>query len=319
MCVNGCMATHLTSLSAALLLIAGCCAAHAAELGDAQVGSYIGQPLVADIELTAIADPAAPLTVRLASPDVYRGANITMHPVLSSLVLSVLRRDGRQYLHITSARPVASEYVHLFLDLAEGNKHNVRAATLWFAPDPAPPPVAAPAPAPVALAAKPAAATAPAPRPVRVLTLASAPACPQKFSEEQIKACAATEYQNGLLSAQIVELEAKVKELQLAAEAKAEVKVEPKAEPVKKMTPPLAPPKPVVKHEEGFPWLLVSGIAVLLLGIGGGGYVMLRRRKKKSVEAAAADSVAWYSKLASRFKRKPKAILITEPGQGGAA
>lgn len=344
MCVNGYMPTKFHSLSAALLLAAALGAAHAAELGDAQVRSYIGQPLVADIELTAIADANQAITVRLASADVYRGANIAMHPVLAGLVMTVVRRDGRQFLHMTSTRPVASEYVHLFVELAEGNKRSVRAATLWLAPDPnpAPPvvpaaaPAAAPVAAPVTASAKAVAPVrevreareepAPAPKPARVLSLPSAAAsCPQKFSEEQIKACAATEYQNGLLSAQIVELEDKIKVLQLAAEGKhassaaASAAAPAVTAPVKKVTPSLLPPKPAVKPEAGFPWLLVSGIVLLLAAIGGGVYFVLSRRKKPSVEAAAADSVAWYSKLASRFKRKPKAILLTEEDEGGAA
>jgi hypothetical protein len=334
MCVNGYMATKLLSLSAALLLVAALGAAHAAELGDAQVGSYMGQPLVADIELTSVADASQAVTVRLASPDVYRGANIAMHPVLASLAMTVVRRDGRQYLHLTSSRPVASEYIHLFLELSDGGKRNVRAATLWLAADPNPaPPAPAPVPAVTAPVATAAAAKSapvvreprddPAPKPVRVLTLPSAgAACPQKFSEEQIKACAATEYQNGLLSAQIVELEDKIKVLQLAAEGKspaASASASASAVSAKKVTPSLLPPKPVAKAEAGFPWLLVSGIVVLLAAIGGGVYFWLSRRKKPSVEAAAADSVAWYSKLASRFKRKPKAILLTEPEEGGDA
>jgi hypothetical protein len=344
MCVNGYMATKLLSLSAALLLAAALGAAHAAELGDAQVGSYMGQPLVADIELTSVADASQAVTVRLASPDVYRGANIAMHPVLASLAMTVVRRDGRQYVHLTSSRPVASEYIHLFLELSDGGKRNVRAATLWLAADPNPAPPPAPAPAVTVPVAAPVVAKAansvaavreprdepaPAPKPVRVLTLPSAGAsCPQKFSEEQIKACAATEYQNGLLSAQIVELEDKIKVLQLAAEGKAPAasasasaaaSAASSAAPAKKITPSLLSPKPVAKVEAGFPWLLVSGIVVLLAAIGGGVYFWLSRRKKPSAEAAAADSVAWYSKLASRFKRKPKAILLTEPEEGGDA
>jgi hypothetical protein len=308
MCVNEGMATHF--LSPLLLLVLLNCA-QAAELGDAVVLSHIGQPLVADIELTGVADPAQAVSVRLASPDVFRGANIGMHPVLAGLNLSVMRRDGRQFLHITSVRAVDTEYVHLFLDLGDGGKRNVRAATLWFTPDPNPPP-----PLPVAPRPAPATPVEP-PRPAIVLRVPSAPAaCPQKFSEEQIKACTASEYQNGLLSAQIVELEEKVKTLQLAMEAKAEPAPPPK--PVKKITPPLAPPKPVPKPAAGFPWLLVSGVLVVLAALGGGVFFMLRRRKAKPVEAAAADTVAWYSKLASRFKRKPKAILIEEETPPGA-
>ncbi|NHZ89502.1 hypothetical protein F2P45_10820 [Massilia sp. CCM 8733] len=211
--------------------------AHAAELGEAQVRSYIGQPLVADVELTSLAEPGTSVQVRLADPDVWRGANVRMHPVLSNLTLSVMRRDGRQFLHITSVKPVEGDYVHLFLTLGEGGKREVRAVTLWLSHDPQPappppPPVALPVPVPVPVPvpaappvspvrAEPArvAAPAPAPRPVRVLQLPSAtPAsCPQ-ISEDQLKTCADLDRKNGVLSARIVELEEKVKLLQRAIE-----------------------------------------------------------------------------------------------------
>ena len=321
MCVNECMATKFLTLSAALTLAGALACAQAAELGDAQVRSYIGQPLVADIELTADAGQA--VTVQLASADVYRGANTAMHPVLASLTMSVQRRDGRQFLHLASSKPVASDYVHLFLDLAEGNKHNVRAATLWLSPDPNPPPPPPPQPVPVPVPVAPArVVTAPVaapeepvrpPKPALVLHLPSAPAaCPQKFSDEQIKACSEAEYKNGLLSAQIVELEEKLKTLQLTIDNKAEPAAAKPAKAAKKVTPPLMPPKAPAPAAAGFPWLLVSSIGVLLAALGAGAFFVMSRRKAKSVETAAADSVAWYTRLASRFKRKPKAILITE-------
>ncbi|UOD27714.1 hypothetical protein INH39_19655 [Massilia violaceinigra] len=222
-----------TTLMFSLLLAVALANADAAELGDVQVRSYIGQPLVADVELTSLAEPAASVQVRLADPDVWRGANVRMHPVLSNLSMSVMRRDGRQFLHITSVKPVEGDYVHLFLTLGEGGKREVRAVTLWLSHDPQPappppPPVAVAVPAPAALPAAPVraeparvAAPAPAPRPVRVLQLPSAaPAsCPQ-ISEDQIKTCADLDRKNGVLSARIVELEEKVKLLQRAIEGK---------------------------------------------------------------------------------------------------
>ncbi len=296
--------------------------AQAAELGEPVVRSHLGQPLIADIELTALANPNMPVVVRVASADVYKGANIGMHPVLGSINMSVMRRDGRQFLHITSIKPVDSENIHLFLDLTEGTRRNVRAVTLWLTPDPTPaprPPVVAPAPLPVPVPAPvPApvpfkvlpAAPDPAPRierprPARVINVpSSGPACPQaQFSEEQIKTCAAMDYKNGLLSAQIVELEEKVKQLQLAIEGKVPAPVPPPAAVVKKVQPP-PPAKPVPKPTGGFPWLLMIGIALGLLAIGGAVWFVLSRRKGKTVETAAADSVAWYARLAGKFKRK---------------
>jgi hypothetical protein len=275
------------------------------------VRSHTGQPLIADIELTTLVDPAQSVGVRIANADVYRAANIGMSPVLASMNMTVMRRDGKQFLHITSVKAVDSEYIHLFLELSDGSKRNIRAATLWLTPDPnpAPPPVpvpvakpAMPAPAEPAVSDKPA---APVPR--------RAAACPQQFSAEQVKACAATDYRNGLLSAQIVELEEKVKALQVAMENRAEPAAAKPVKPVKHaVTPPLLPPKPAPAPASGFPWLLVSGIILLLAAMGGGVFFFLSRRKSKTVETAAADSAAWYARLVARFKRKPKAILLTE-------
>lgn len=312
--------------------------AQAAELGEPVVRSYAGQPLVADIELTALADPGQAVVVRLASADVYKVANIAMQPVLSSLNMSVMRRDGRQFLHITSTRPVNAEYLHLFLDLAEGGKRNVRAATLWLSPDPNPAPapapavapklplVAAPVPVPMPVPVKPAplAEPAPLPKPARVLRLPAPPAvCPAPMSAEKVQACAETDYKNGLLSAQIVELEEKVKALQVAMEqggmaaaaAPAVAKVTP---PIAKITPPLTPAKAAAKPASGFPWLWVSGLLLLLVAVGGGGWFWLRRRKLRPVDTDASESIAWYSRIAGRLRPTPK-TAAAEGGEPPAA
>lgn len=136
-------------------------AAGAAELGDAQVRSYIGQQLAADIELNMLDAPASPVQVRLADPNVYRGANIGMPHVLSTLNMTVTQRNGRQFLHVTSLAPVESSRLHLFLELADGGQRGVRLVTLSMAPNPNPPPL----PAPVRIAA-PVVVDTPAPAPV---------------------------------------------------------------------------------------------------------------------------------------------------------
>lgn len=139
------------ALLAAIAVISG---AGAAELGEARVTSFIGQPLAADIELTVLDNPAGQVEARLANPNVYRGGNLGMPHVLSTLSMSVMRRDGRQFLHVTSLAPVESSRLHLYLELLDGGQRNVRLVTLSLAPDPnpkpAPPPVPVPAPLPVA-------------------------------------------------------------------------------------------------------------------------------------------------------------------------
>ncbi|NRR30960.1 LPXTG cell wall anchor domain-containing protein [Oxalobacteraceae bacterium] len=194
---------------------------HAAELGEVIARSYIGQQLTADIELIALApDEQASLPVRLAQPDVYAGSNIRMNPALSGVHMSVLRRDQRQFLHITTSQPIEANYLHLFVELGAPGRQVVRAATVWLQSDPrpaAPPPVAvtaplaasleqgetvpsdaallaamararrlaaaqhaAPAPAPVAAARR-----APSPRPAATSTVASAQAAADVAAPEQ--------------------------------------------------------------------------------------------------------------------------------------
>lgn len=304
----------LVRLSLALVLALFPGAGRAAELGDPVVLSYIGQPLVADIELTTVADPAQAVGVHLSSPDVYREANIGMHPVLASVNMSVMRRDGRQFLHLTSVKPVDSDHVLVFVDLLDGGKRNVRSATLWLSPDPnpAPPPLAIKPPAPVP--------DAPlrASKPEAIVLRQPVRTAPDPQSAEQNKACAAADYKNGLLSAQIVELEEKVKALQLAID-KRDAPAAAKPAPKKAIpTPALAPAKPATKAEGSFPWLWVIVIVAVMAALGGGVAFYLSRRKTEAADTAAADSVAWYTTLASRFRRKPKAILIPEDGAGDA-
>lgn len=329
---------NVVRLSVALLLGAAFACAQGAELGEPVVRSHAGQPLVADIELTALAEPSQAVVVRLASPDVYKVANIAVHPVLAGLNMSVMRRDGRQFLHITSTRPLNAEYLHLFLDLAEGGKRSVRAATLWLTPDPNPAPLAAsaPAPAPAPVAVKPAAGIAPlavplplvaepAPLPKSAARIVRVPApaasCPAPMSSEKVQSCAETDYKNGLLSAQIVELEEKVKALQVAIVQRG-ADVQSTVVPLKIVTPVATPSlaplkKPMAEPAAGFPWLLTTGLLLLLSASGGAVFFWLRRRQDNPADTDTAESVAWYSRVAGRFRRKAPAAPEPEPPAPG--
>lgn len=150
----------LASMASRLLVFITCallsCGIAAAEFGEPRISSYIGQPLALEVELTALASPTTPVQARLAHPDVYRGANIGMPSVLSTLAMRVSQRDGRQFLRVTSSAPVESSRLHLYLDLADGATRDVRLVTLFIAQNPNPPAPAAPFPVPV-----------PAPMPVK--------------------------------------------------------------------------------------------------------------------------------------------------------
>ncbi|MGX9731303.1 type IV pilus assembly protein FimV [Janthinobacterium aestuarii] len=137
----------------------------AAELGEMAVLSHVGQPLLAEIELTALApEEASGVAVRLASPDVYRGGGIGMDPALQTLTISPLERGGRHYVRVATRQAIQAGHVHLYLLLGNGSGAVVRLGTLWLTPAP---PAAAPVSAPVRPAV-PAPMPAPLPRPVPV-------------------------------------------------------------------------------------------------------------------------------------------------------
>ena len=313
-------------------LLAG--ASQAAELGEPRVSSYIGQPLVADVELLMLEDAAKPVAVRLAHPDVYRGANIGMAPVLSTLTMSVMRRDGRQFLHVTSLKPVDTPHLHLYLEMADGSQRNVRLATLWLAPDPnpAPPPAPVPVPAPVAAPVaepvkppvvavarpKPAAPKPPAPKPIpkaeppkaapvveKPVAEAPAACAPQPLPDTN--ACAVLGAKNTLLREELGQLEDKVKVLQVAMGASAS-----------SVMPPVKPYKPKKKKAEApapepeTPWALIAGGVAAVLALVAT-VLVLRKRKGARPARHAEPKVGLATRLKARFKRKPAPAKVAEP------
>ncbi|WP_143084642.1 hypothetical protein [Massilia yuzhufengensis] len=292
------------------------------------MSSWLGQPLVADIELTLLEDAATPVQVRLADANVYKVANIGMPAVLSSLKLSVMRRDGRQFLHVTSLKPVDAAHLHLYLELLDGGQRSVRLATVWLSPDPnpapAPAPVAAPVPAPasapapavvkqaapepkpvprpVAPAARPKPAVA-APPPKAEPVPAGAACVPQVTKQES--ACVALGAKNAMLREQLGQLEDKVKVLQVAMGA-APASVLP---PVKTHQPRKKKPVPV--PEPGWPWPLLGGAAAGVLALLAGLLFFLRRRKapKRVVE----PKVSLGTRLKARLGRKSAPARTAEP------
>jgi hypothetical protein len=323
-----------------LLFAAAASTGHAAELGETQVQSHIGQALVADVELSLVEDGANPVRVRLANPDVYRGANIAMPAVLSSLNMTVMRRDGRQFLHLTSLKPVESRHLHLYLELLDGAQRNVRLVTLWLTPDPNP----APMPVPEALKAPAAAAPVPAPSaalqageeyveapPVRRKTVlkktlpvvraaavrkpapethAPAPSCAPQPSTEHLDACVALGEKNAALHHDLVKLEEKVKTLQGApASASAAVHATPAAKAAPGEAPRIHPkPKKVEPSEPDTPWRAIGASLAAVLAAGAIVLVLLRRRQRGSFgKIPAAHKPAKLPKAAKAARAGPAA------------
>lgn len=295
-------------LGSALVLAVLLTCAQAVELGEPALRSHIGQPLVADIELSGFAGDGAAVQARLADPNVYAGAGIRVHPALASLNMSVMRRDGRQFLHLTTLKPVDTEYVHVFLELNEGARRSVRGVTLWLTPDPQPAPPAAPAPIPappLSARAEPALPPAAVAAPLRLAS------CPKpQFTAEQIKTCSTLDYKNAMLAAQIVELEEKVKLLQMAIEAKPRAAAPPAPPPIRTASHP-APAK--VARDAGTPWWLIGVAATVLAALIGAAVFFFKRHAARPAEPAAPGFMA---RLGARLKRDKKgeaAALPQEP------
>lgn len=311
--------------------------AHGAELGEAVVRSHIGQPLVADIELTALApDEAGTLRVMLAHPDVYRGANISMHPALASLNLGIMRRDNRLFLHLTSIKPVDASYIHVFVELIAGTRSSVRASTLWLTPDPDPVSVSvpvsvlvsgpAPAPPPVqppleAVHAVPSsmapglrARLARAPleqgagaRLARRADRPSAPAaCAQTASPESPMSCVGMDSRNAALTVQIVQLEDKVKALQKIMARK------PAPAPTLGAPIGFVPVRPAgTRAAPSMPWAPIGAGVALLSVLTGLAIFWLRRRAAASGIGAGAD---FRQAIMRPFRAKTVKRALGEPG-----
>lgn len=165
----------LTAAVASAVLLSS--AATAAGLGKLTVLSALGQPLRAEIELTAVsAEEASGLVAKLANPEAYRSANIEFNPALLSLRFAVEQRGGRQFVRITSPQPMNEPFVDLLLELSWDNGRLVREYTFLLDPAelratqsaqvaPAAPSQRAARPAPVAAAPAPAAGSAAATAP----------------------------------------------------------------------------------------------------------------------------------------------------------
>ena len=177
------------TIPSALLLALAATGVHAAELGEATVRSHAGEQLVADVELVDLTTPdLAELQARLASRDVFQGANVTMSPALAGLNISIVKRDQRRVLHLTTSAPVQSEVLHLYFELTSGGRQSVRGVSLWLPAAPPAPPAPVPQPtrivaapvAPVVPLPEPAPLPAPRPRPAGVAVQLAAAATPGK-------------------------------------------------------------------------------------------------------------------------------------------
>ncbi len=129
----------------------------AAGLGQINVFSGIGQPLRAEIQISANAQELQTLSARIASAEAFRRANLSYGPAVSAIRVSVETRAGRPVVRLSSDRPVNDPFVDLLVELDWTGGRLVREYTFLLDPVDlaAPRPLAAAVEAPAARRAAP--------------------------------------------------------------------------------------------------------------------------------------------------------------------
>jgi pilus assembly protein FimV len=128
---------HQLTAAIALALTSGWASqADAAGLGRLTVQSGLGQPLRAEVEVTALAkDEVASLSAKLAPVEAFKQAGLEYNAALSSLRFAVDKRpDGRAVVRITSAQPVNEPFVDLLVELNWASGKFVREYTFLLDP-----------------------------------------------------------------------------------------------------------------------------------------------------------------------------------------
>lgn len=144
------------ALASCLVLSAMPLAAHAAGLGKLVVFSSLGQPLRAEIEVSATREELADMKPQLASPDAFKQAGLDYATTLLGIKFSLDKRpNGKSVIRLSSERPINDPFVDMLLELNWPAGRLVREYTFLLDP----PEVKAKASAPVVTAtAKPAVA-----------------------------------------------------------------------------------------------------------------------------------------------------------------
>ncbi len=133
---RGASKRSLISLAVALAFATGASQINAAGLGRLSVQSALGQPLRAEVEVTALGkDEVGNIVAKLASQDAFKQAGLEYSPSLSNLRFTVEKRaDGRHFVRITSATPINEPFVDLMVELTWPTGRFVREYTFLLDP-----------------------------------------------------------------------------------------------------------------------------------------------------------------------------------------
>lgn len=118
-------ASNIFGLRASVLAVASCLvlsgvplAAQAAGLGKIVVFSALGQPLRAEIELSATREEISDMKAQLASPDAFKQAGLDYATTLLGIRFSLDKRaNGQSVIRLSSDKPINDPFVDMLLEL----------------------------------------------------------------------------------------------------------------------------------------------------------------------------------------------------------
>lgn len=106
------------ALSIASCLSLASSGAWAAGLGKLSIFSSLGQPLNAEVEVSATPEELVGMTARLAPREIFKQAGVEFVPPLNDLRMALEKRpDGRAVVKLTSVRPVSEPFLDFLVEL----------------------------------------------------------------------------------------------------------------------------------------------------------------------------------------------------------
>jgi pilus assembly protein FimV len=125
----------LRASALALALAAFPLVASAAGLGKLTVLSNLGQPLKAEVDISATREEVGTLTARIASAEAFRLQGVEFSAALASVRMSIDKRpSGQPYIKITSDRALSEPFIDMLVELSWGSGRLVREYTFLLDP-----------------------------------------------------------------------------------------------------------------------------------------------------------------------------------------
>lgn len=130
--MRSCLKASILALALASLSFT----AEAAGLGRITVLSALGQPLRAELEVSATREEAQSLAAKVASAEAFAQAGIEYVPALNTLRFSrdIKERDGRRFIQITTDRPLNEPFIDMLVELSWASGRLVREFTFLLDP-----------------------------------------------------------------------------------------------------------------------------------------------------------------------------------------